>query len=147
MKTSLEHNRISGSSKSGKPNLWTHKSVSKPVSRLCKPASQILAWSRVGHIVFCSFSFLRYFSALVLPLSQNRELPSSISNQFLFISQPFLCQDQSLKRLPMHFIFIKHFSIIISSLVLHHFFTISFTREQYLSISLSNFFIFHLFSC
>ena len=98
--------------KSGKPDSWALVLLLLPLS-----------W------VFCTCSS---------SLSQNREPPSSISNQFLFISQPFLCQDQSLKPLPMHFIFITHFSIMISSLIFHHFIIIS-HEWTLLPVSLSTF--------
>ena len=109
--------------KSSKPDSWVFVLLLLPLS-----------W------VFCTCSS---------SLSKNREPPSSISNQFLFISQPFLCQDQSLKPLPMHFIFITHFSIMISSFFFFHFIIIShaWTVTPFLSLhfqaSFSPFLILH----
>ena len=122
---------------SGKLDLYNSFSVSKPDSRFFYPEIRIrVATLLLGH----SFElFLLHFSLLFTwSFSlQNRELRTSIFIQFLFISHPFLCQNQWFKPIPMHFTFIKHFPIIISSLVLHHFIVISHAWIVLLRFSLS----------
>ena len=122
---------------SGKPNLHISFSALKPDSWFLYPEIHIcvaaLCLVTGFELFLLHFSFLFTCSFSL----QNRELLTSIFIQFLFISHPFLCQNQWFKPIPMHFTFIKHFPIIISSLVLHHFIVISHTWIVLLQFSLS----------
>ena len=84
----------------------------------------LAAWSQVGVICFASSSSLNIFLHL-FSLSSKTVHHSSIFTSDFFLFHPFLCPNQSFKLKPMYLIFINHFSIIISSLVLHSFLVLS----------------------
>ena len=95
-----------------------------------KPESKRLAaWSRVWLIFIFAFSssFVNFLHMLSLSLKTVSN--PSIFTSIFFLFHPFSCPNQPFKRIPMHFIFIKHFSIMISSLVLHYSILIPFQRE------------------
>ena len=114
--------------------------------RLTACPKWLAAWSRVGAIFFCFFFFLRYFSALVLYFTQTVNHPSIFTFNFLLF-HPFLCPNQPLKLIPMHFIFIN----TSPSSFLHLFFIISLPSHSRMNsappFSFSNLFISHSFSC
>ena len=89
-----------------------------------KPESKrLVAWSRVWCIFFASSSSFVIFLHLFFLSPKPWNTCIFTSNFFIF--HPFSCPNQSFKLKPMHLIFINHFSIIFSSLVLHSFLFLS----------------------
>ena len=97
------------------------KPESKRLAACPQAASRLVTgWE----IVFASSSSFVNFLHLFSPSLKTVNNPSIFTSNF-FLFHPFSCPNQPFKLIPMHFIFIKHFSIMISSLVFHHFIIVS----------------------